>query len=79
MSKKYYSRKDNLKRSKKRRISDVRSYWVGVGLALGLASNGKVTQYVDKARCSSSMKQGFHKELSSALSDTPSNKAKLFK
>lgn len=50
MSKKYYSRKNNLRRSKKRRISDVRSYWVGVGLALGLASNGNVTQYVDKAR-----------------------------
>lgn len=65
--------------SSKRDLNGIRSYWVGVGIALGHAGNGNVKPYFENARNPKSMDAGFNKEMNSRNMDTPSSKANLFK
>ena len=72
--------KKNRKYSKKRSLGEVRSYWVGVGMAIGrAASNGNLKPYFDTARHPKSLEAGWGKEMSGPFSKTPSSKANLFK
>ncbi|MBQ2718339.1 MAG: hypothetical protein IJF75_07055 [Clostridia bacterium] len=70
-------RSKNFKR-KKRSVSEIRSYWVGVGIALGHAGNGNVTPIFANAKHEKSMRAGFNKEMNSNYYNTPTGKANLF-
>lgn len=68
------------KYSKKRSLGAVRSYWVGVGMAIGRsASNGNVKPYLDSARHPKALSAGWDKEMGLPFNKTPSTKANLFK
>lgn len=72
--------KSKKKNFKKRSLGEVRSYWVGVGMALGrCAYNGNVTPYFDKAKYEKSLDAGFSKEMGLPYAKTPSQKANIFK
>lgn len=72
-------KKSKKKNFKKRSLGEVRSYWVGVGMAIGRsASNGNVKPYFDSARHPKSLEAGWGKEMSNPWANTPSTKAKLF-
>lgn len=62
--------------SSKKDLNGIRSYWVGVGIALGLARSGNVEPYFESARKRKSMEAGFIAEMSR---DRPSDKVNLFK
>ena len=68
--------KTKKKNFKKRSLNEVRSYWVGVGIALGHAGRGNVSPYFENARKRKSMEAGFSSEMSR---DRPSVKVNLFK
>ena len=78
MLKKYTKRKSRT--SKKKSLGELRSYWVGVGMAIGRsASDGNVKPYFDNARHPKSLESGWSKEISNPPSKTPSIKANLFR
>lgn len=65
---------------KKRSLSEVRSYWVGVGMAIGVANSNNVRPYFEKSKYPRSLNAGWEKEVSSRLNaNRPSSKANLFK
>ena len=64
---------------KKRSLGEVRSYWVGVGMAIGRsATDGNVKPYFNSAKYPKALDAGWGKEMSYPLAKTPSAKAKLF-
>ena len=62
--------------SSKKDLKGIRSYWVGVGIALGHAGSGNVKPYFESAQKRKSMEAGFSAEMSR---DRPSDKVNLFK